>query len=101
MCDNKQSRLENRTYLKHMLLDQHDPAYGGPGGALRILCFPCFLGDNGKNLRAKELYKFVQQRIEASRGRKRWGNISWKEFEQSVHEVLGTKKGSANRVPQA
>ena len=76
MCDNTQPRLEHQTYLKHMLLDQEDLADDGLGGTLRVICFACFLEDDGKNLHTKELYKNLQQRIEASHGGKHWGDTS-------------------------
>ena len=63
-----------------MLLDQEDPAHDGPGGTLRLLCFPCFVEDDGKNVHTKELYKNVQKRIKASCGRKHWGDTSWEGF---------------------
>ena len=77
VCDNTQPRLENQTYLKRRLLGQEDPAHDGPAGALRLLCFPCFVEDDGKNVHTKELYKNVQKRIKASCGRKHWGDTSW------------------------
>ena len=66
--------------MKHMLLDQEDPAFDGPGGTNRVVCYLCFLEDNGNNLNTKALYKNRLRQIEEAHGCNKWGDISWEQF---------------------
>ena len=52
-CNMANPGLTDEDYLKTMLLDQLEPGEEGLGGRLHVVCYPCFLDDDGDNLYAK------------------------------------------------
>ena len=86
LCDNRHPDLTDNNgnyrdpYFKTMLLDQEDPAHEGPGGTLNVVCYPCFLSDNGANLATNDRMNTLLRELGKGNGQKKWSDIHFTKY---------------------